>query len=647
MTETGIRISVPAALHNSRKMLFRAPFGARPTSSEVVLRIALRDPSLSVRLRLWRDGEERFIPMQPCSLTYRGMAMKEAWVDLPAEPGLVWYSFWIDGLGVYQNAGDCLGGEGVLGTGLQHSYQITVYDKNFKVPAWAQNGVMYQIFPDRFSRSSEVRPPEGRRLHARWEDTPDWQPTEGRGEYVPDDFFGGNLPGITEKLEYLRSLGVTVLYLNPIFEAASNHRYDTGNYFRIDGMLGTLTDFRRLCQKAGELHIRVILDGVFSHTGSDSIYFNREGRYESLGAYQSPGSPYAGWYTFERFPDKYRAWWGVPTLPETNEEDPGFMNMILGEHGVVPYWLGQGASGWRLDVADELPDAFLAKLRQSVKKKDKDALVLGEVWEDATHKYSYGHVRPFAWGGQLDTVMNYPMRGLLLDFLRGRTDARAARRAIESLRENYPPCMFYALMNMTGTHDVPRAMTLLGGGPDPAGLSRADQARVVLTEEQRRQGVHLMRALALLLFALPGLPSVYYGDEAGMEGMADPFNRAGFPWQNANLELITWFASLGRLRNETAALRGGDLEILTPTPRSMVVIRRIRGGLDELGERAEDGFAFAALNLEKEPVSMRLSLPGFKDASIQCQLMHGHGTLRRNPWRLTLREGAMGLFTGS
>ena len=255
---------------------------------------------------------------------------------------------------------------------------------------------MNNPFPDRTIRED-------------WGGQPYWRPNE-RGEVTNSDYFGGTLRGIEEKLPYLKSLHVTCLYLNPIFEAHSNHRYNTADYTKIDPVLGTEEDFQSLCAAAGRLGIRVMLDGVFSHTGSDSVYFNRQGRYPQPGAYQSQQSPYFSWYHFISWPEKYHSWWGFETLPEVEETDNNYNKYINGRQGVVRKWLKKGASGWRLDVADELPDSFLDQLTEAAKEEKPDAVVLGEVWEDATTKESYGSRRRYLLGRQLDSVMNYPFR---------------------------------------------------------------------------------------------------------------------------------------------------------------------------------------------------------------------------------------------
>ncbi|MCI8497133.1 MAG: glycoside hydrolase family 13 protein, partial [Clostridiales bacterium] len=344
-------------------------------------------------------------------------------------------------------------------------------------------------------------------------------------------------------------------YLNPIFESHSNHRYDTADYSRIDPLLGNEEDLKRLCSRAKEYGIRILLDGVFSHTGSDSVYFNREGRYPAPGAYQSQQSPYFSWYQFQHWPERYSSWWGFETLPEVHETSPAFLDYLLGKDGIVRKWLRCGVSGWRLDVADELPDQFLEALRRCVKEESADHLILGEVWEDASNKESYGHRRAFLLGSQLDSVMNYPFRAAVLDFLRGGT-AQAFLEAVLTVVENYPPQVLPLLMNHIGTHDTERALTMLGGEP-LNGRDREWQAHRTLSGQERERGLALLRLAALLQYTLPGVPCVYYGDEAGMEGYRDPFNRGCYLWGQEDSSLVEWYRVLGCVRRCQAVLKNG------------------------------------------------------------------------------------------
>ena len=420
---------------------------------------------------------------------------------------------------------------------------------------------MYQIFPDRFAASGapKANVPADRIFHTDPHDTPHWRPN-ATGEVLNNDYFGGDLQGIEEKLPYLKSLGVTCLYLNPIFEAHSNHRYNTADYSKIDPVLGTNEDFSRLCQKAKEQGIRILLDGVFSHTGSDSIYFNKEKRYGDSGAFHDRKSPYYPWYSFHKWPKDYDCWWNFLTLPNVQETTPAYLRYITGEEGISKKWLAAGASGWRLDVADELPDKFLDHLRRAVKEQDPDAIVLGEVWEDASNKMAYGERRRYLLGDQLDSVMNYPFRDAILGFFTGK-DTAAMMGMIENVLENYPPQVIRLLMNHLGTHDTERAITVLGGITGEW-HDREWQEKQHLTPEGYRRARQLLCLASLMQFTLPGVPCIYYGDEAGMQGCKDPFNRGFYPWGEEDVGLVQWYKQLGEFRRSLPVFAEGGLRVL-------------------------------------------------------------------------------------
>ena len=493
----------------------------------------------------------------------------------PAEPELVWYWFRLfreDGSSILLDRSGYHGGENV------QSWQLTVYEES-STPAWFGCGVVYQIFPDRFCRL-ELPDPAGmvgsRTIHENWSNLPDWRP-DAQGEVRNCDFFGGSLQGILSKLDDLADFGVTVLYLNPVFESASNHRYNTADYRAIDPMLGTEDDFHHLCQEAKRRGIRVILDGVFNHTGSQSRYFNADGFYSDTGAAQSPDSPYYHWYSFHPWPADYDAWWGIRTLPAVQEDAPDYRDFIIrGQDSVVRHWLRAGASGWRLDVADELPDDFIGEIRTAMEETAPDSFLLGEVWEDATTKIAYSMRRRYLLGQELHGVMNYPFRTALIAYLLG-GDADEFRETLESLRENYPPHAFYSLMNFLSTHDTPRILTVLGADRVPD--SKEERAVFRLSPAERQLGLKRLRLAALVLFTFPGAPTVYYGDEAGMEGWEDPFNRAGYPWGQEDSELKSFFSKLAHLRREQPALQTGQLHWRWTAGSLLVFARELDGQL--------------------------------------------------------------------
>lgn len=506
----------------------------------------------------------------------------------PETPEVLWYHFLLHGFPYDFYCGAAENGlDSEIVNEWPRSFQLTVFARDFETPAWFRRSVMYQIFPDRFSRDDsgaankglEYHRSLGRRVryHEGWDEPVCWAPEPGEQSYSPNDFYGGTLNGITQKLPYLKNLGVGVIYLNPIFEADSNHRYNTADYKRVDPVLGSEADFRGLCEKARELGIRIMLDGVFSHTGSDSVYFNREGRYEAPGAYQGAASAYYEWFDFSRFPDIYRSWWGFPSLPEVNEAVPGWQREIYsGKDAVVPYWLRAGASGWRLDVADELPDEVLAGIYSSAKQEDPGSVVLGEVWEDPTTKESYGKKRRYALGGMLDTVMNYPLRNGITGFATGKITAGKLCELLLNQRLNYPGPMYYALMNLLSSHDVPRLRTVLGTDVYALHDDKAKQAALKLTPEENQRAVRLQKLCAVLQFCLPGVPCIYYGDEQGMQGAFDPFDRAAFV--ESEPEMMAFYAELSARRNGSEALKSGGVGFCPLSDDVVCVVRVSEGG---------------------------------------------------------------------
>lgn len=550
--------------YNSRLEYHKSIFGAVKTDQTVTFRIILpRDfccHAAKLVIKKAEADEYGYINMQWDCMEGVG---EEWWkVDFTAEKAALYkYHFEYDtswGTSRIYHAGNGLAA--IKGDG--EDWQLTVYDKDFHTPEWLRGGIIYQIFPDRFASSGTKKQnvPSDRVLRTDRDGDPYWIPT-AEGKVLNNDYFGGDLNGIEQKLGYLKSLGVTCIYLNPIFEAQSNHRYDTADYEKIDSMLGTEKDFKSLCESAKKLGIRIMLDGVFSHTGDDSRYFNRYSRYDSLGAYQSKKSPYYGWYKFNKWPDDYESWWGIEILPEVNEDNSDFIEYITGKNGIARKWLKLGASGWRLDVADELPDEFLDEFRKAVKEEKADGLVLGEVWEDASNKSSYGKLRRYLLGKQLDSVMNYPFAGAVIDFIRDANAELFASRVM-SIVENYPKEVLDVLMNHLSTHDTMRAITALAG-ESCAYRDRKWQSTHSLDEKEYHYGMKLLMAASAMQFALPGVPTIYYGDEAGMQGYKDPFNRRCYPWGKENGELVEWYKKLGKIRNENRVFKDGRFEILS------------------------------------------------------------------------------------
>lgn len=599
--------------HISTDPFDRSPGGALPAGTQVRLRVSAEGsiPPERIDLRVWNGSEHRY-PMSAMGAR-DGVFYYEALITVPQTPCLFWYRFeaWLGSerfvLGAPQN------GCGSGAPGREESFQITVYDPQYATPDWMADGVVYQIMVDRFYRAPgtqalfHAKDGQDVCLHEDWDETPTLNIGES-GDNFANDFFGGTLEGVRCKLPYLKELGVTVLYLNPIFEARTNHKYDTIDYMRIDPMFGDEEAFSRLCAQAREMGIRIMLDGVFSHVGDDSVYFNRRGTHgEHVGAYRDPDSPYRKWFTFRHWPDDYDCWWGFKTLPNVNEMDPDYRRHILsGEDAVVKHWLRAGAGGWRLDVADELPMEFLRELRREVKRVDPEAVVLGEVWEDASHKISYGKMRSYVLGDTLDSVMNYPLREALIDFLRNKKTAGDVADALTALRENYPKPFFYALMNLMGSHDRARILNVLACN-DGSDLPREERANLRLTQEERLIGA--LREFLMLRFivSMPGMPGIYYADEAGAQGCADPFCRGTYPWGHEDEQMIAYYRRMLAMRREHVALRTGECRLIAPCSDVLGVIRSIRGGVDALGRPAEDGVAVTLINRSAKAADVYLT----------------------------------------
>ncbi|WP_347861892.1 glycoside hydrolase family 13 protein [Salimicrobium sp. PL1-032A] len=573
--------------HNSFQLDYREPFGAAPKGSNVTLTIDVHNhyPVSDVILHYIFDktDDEQTQDMDLYADQHHFFGY-ETTIVMPAEPQLVWYYFEIkleDGQFFYGRQEIEESGTGMVYDRIPPSWQITVYDPDYETPTWWKHGTIYQIFPDRFHASGErelTKAPATSLMHSHWENDPIYIRDEN-GAVVRWDFFGGNIRGIMDKLDYIESLGVTVIYLNPVFEAESNHRYDTGDYHKVDQLLGSNEDLSELTRKAKSRGIEVMLDGVFNHTGSNSIYFNQRGQYESLGAYQSKESPYYSWYMFHDFPNEYESWWGVGTLPTVDKEDENYRDFLIhNEDSVLKYWQKQGLKHWRLDVADELTDDMIKQIYRQLKKEDDSSVLLGEVWEDATTKIGHGKRREYLLGGVLDSVMNYPLRGVMLAFMDGHADAYDVERRLLTLSEHYPKHYFYALMNMLSSHDVERIKTMLDSFL-PEHMAAEDKAGIVNAQ---------VKALSLWLYTFPGVPSLYYGDEAGVTGGSDPDNRKPYPWSREDEEMVAWYRQIGKWRREHSALRTGYWKSNIPQYDVVSFERWIENGVDHFGESAGD-----------------------------------------------------------
>ena len=545
-------------LFDSKQPAFKEPFGTLVPDQVCTLHIhipASVQATKVVCLLIPDGGEPMEVPME-----YR---MKKGAYEIfrgtfsLKETGLFFYYFRISNrVGTFRLFKD--GDETNMEDG--DLWQVSCVPADFTTPDWAKGATIYQVFPDRFYRSGKcdlTGKLEPYTIHEDWYEEVEWRPTP-EGVVLNNDFYGGNFRGITEKMDYIASLGTTILYLNPISKSFSSHRYDTGDYKTPDPMLGTKAEFTAMCEAAHARGIKVILDGVYSHTGSDSLYFDKYRTFGGKGAYCSKESPFYDWFTFHQYPDSYNCWWNFDTLPTVKKMEPSFVEYIItGEDSVVEHWLRLGADGYRLDVVDELPNEFVKLLKEKIRAVKPDALLIGEVWEDASNKEAYGQRRRYFVDGVLDSCMNYPFRTAILNFLKDRDDGNALRETVMTILENYPPQVVHCNMNMLGTHDTARILTAL---VDDFDGSREDKAKRHLSRNQRVVAEERLMMASFLQYMLPGAPSLYYADETGMEGYKDPFNRRTYPWGHEDRFLLAHHQQLGRLRKEFAALRLGDTE---------------------------------------------------------------------------------------
>lgn len=543
-------------MYNPLSREFKSTIGAVAENENLILRILKSEFADRAYLQIRHDEDEYFYSLkgQEDGKYFR--------FDVSLnKTGIYFYYFEV----LYNDNGKqyvCPGKyyQGELKNEITSYFQLGVYEKDMQIPD-LQGKIIYQIFPDRFAFSDSTKKdvPKDRVIHKSLKDEPIWELQNGR--MLNNDYYGGDLKGIEESIPYLKTLNVSIIYLNPIFESHTNHRYDTANYLKIDPLLGTKEDFISLCKTAHENDIKIILDGVFNHTGADSIYFNKFNRYDTVGAYQSQKSKYYSWFQFINWPDDYACWWGFKSLPDLNETNSDFIEYICGDNGVLETWLEAGADGFRLDVADELPDEFLQILKKKVKEVKKDAVIIGEVWEDASNKISYNQRKKYLWGKELDSVMNYPFRQAILDFIM-KDNVESAVHRINTIIDHYPKKIVDILMNLLGTHDTVRIATELTGHTVDLN-DRAKQVQVDLSEDEIAISKRRLRLAFTMSFTLPGIPSIYYGDETPMFGYRDPFNRKPFEKPNEDNELYKHLKFLGRLRTEYSCFKSGKLSFIS------------------------------------------------------------------------------------
>lgn len=533
---------------------FKSIAGAVQEEKEVI--ISVKSDAKRVNLLILRDcdGYERY------SMTY-DESSGNFFVPFKGKIGLYFYHF--------ETENDLYGADYDLSAVKQsfncyRDFQLTVTKRGYETPDLLKGTVIYQIFPDRFYRGGNAEVEKGKILCKDWGATPTYRNEDG--QILNNEFFGGDFKGITEKLDYLKELGVGTVYLNPIVKAFSSHRYDTGDYMKVDPLLGSEDDLKNMLKEGEKRGISFVFDGVYNHTGADSKYFNRYLNYDSVGAYNSKKSPYYDWYEFYDYPDGYSSWWNFSSLPSVKKNSKSFQNFILDE--VLPHYFKMGFKGVRLDVVDELTDEFVEKIRKVA--KNYGAVVIGEVWEDATNKTAYGVRRKYFLGNELDSVMNYQLKDGICDFLiNKKTDYLT--HVFQTQKNNYPKTALDNLMNILSTHDTVRIINNLGRKEIVTDKDKLKD--VVLSEEEVENGKKLARIAYALLFTAYGSPSVYYGDEVGLTGDLDPYNRRCFPWGEEDIEYLNFFKKLSVLRKHPVFI-DGEFNLLYHT-KGVIVYERV------------------------------------------------------------------------
>ena len=472
-------------------------------------------------------------------------------------------------------------------------FQLTISDFKYDPPVDLYGGIIYHVFVDRFARRGEPYAKPGTIIADYSDGIPEYPAYPG-APLKNNTFWGGSLYGVIDKLDYIASLGVSAIYLSPIFESPSNHKYDTSDYLKVDEAFGGEEALKALIDAAHAKGIKMILDGVFNHTGADSVYFNRYSKYNSLGAYQSANSPYYDWYEFQKHPDKYTCWWDIEILPRINTRNRSCSDFFVGKDGVIAKYIKMGVDGFRLDVADELGDEFIADIKAIISDNKRENILYGEVWEDASNKIAYSTRKRYYLGTELDGVMNYPLRRGIIDYLTERK-CDSLYYALTDVMRNAPPRIMHAQMNLLGTHDTERILTVLGG-ERAEGLDNRELVKKRMTTAQRAKGIRLLKMAYAILATLPGIPAIFYGDEAGLEGYGDPFNRMPYPWGSENEEILDFYKKIGIIRRSNSVYFNGEFHI-NHLDRDLFVFTR----------KSEENTMLTVINNSQQPITLCFS----------------------------------------
>jgi glycosidase len=606
--------------HNTRDDLYRVPWGAVTTGTPVTLRFrTYHNDVTDVTVRVWSTaaGAQTLVPMELVATTDDDPYGYDWWqATLPAQDDLtvLYYRFIVrDGSDqdFYEDDDLFDGGWGTpYDESPDYSFQIDVYDPAFETPDWMKDAVVYQIFPDRFYNGHQGNDPtlsdptvyDNPVLVKAWDELPEGYCRAYEGVTCDEgplgrDFFGGDLKGVRQKLDYLQDLGVTAIYFNPIFMAPSNHLYDTTDYYEIEPYFGPYGQYVSLLEHAEQQGIHLILDGVFNHTSSDSLYFDRYSRYKTVGAFESQDSAFYNWYTFYQWPDDYNSWWGFDSLPVLTEIQE-VRDFIYGDgDSVARYWIERGAAGWRLDVAPDKSHGWWQEFRPAVKSTNPEAIIIGEIWDDAS---------PWILGDEFDSTMNYRFRRAIIGFVNGDTNdpnqgfirdlnPDQFNSVLQSIKEDYPPPAYETAMNLVGTHDTQRILWAL----TPGARNREDKE---FNDINLAEGKAKLKLLAIMQMTMPGAPTIYYGDEAGLTGDTDPDDRRPFPWGNEDLDLLDHYQTLISLRHEHSFLRTGSYDRL---------YTHNDDGTYAYGRKDASGAAVVAVNRDTAAHDLAIDLNGY------------------------------------
>lgn len=460
-------------------------------------------------------------------------------------------------------------------------YKLSV---GFTTPDWAKGAVMYQIFVDRFKRGSEAKlVPKGQRIiHEDWSEEPIIGPDQnGNWNF---DFYGGDFKGIENSVPYLKRLGVDIIYLTPISESPSNHKYDGADLDKPDPYFGTVEDLKSLCDTVHRHGMHIIVDVVYNHVGNDSKYFNEYGNYDTVGAVNGEVSPYFRWFkTYKNWNGEtiFDHWWGMDNLVVCDKDSKEWQQYVYGEGGNIDKLFACGIDGLRIDVADEIPDFFLEGIRRAVKRNKPDGLILGEVWKNPLETgRSY-----LSSGKALDTVMNYFFCSALIGYIKyGQTDQ--LKVTMDKIIYDYPDETIPVLMNFSSTHDISRLIEFFSDSP----IFRRDgewtwslkdesymfQRNHKLSRMEYKKSKEVAKLYLFILTFWPGILSIFYGDEVGLQGAGNLANRRPYPWGRRDKDMLKYVKFLTHIRKTNQFLRKADTKVLSVT-NDLLMFERTNG----------------------------------------------------------------------